>query len=215
MIKSISYSQEEIIKNILALHSKDGSVDCDPTYSKGCFYKDRGIEEPIYKFDINPQMDEVIKANAEKLLFSDCSLNTIMFDPPFLATTGSSLSKIDSSNVINKRFGVYDNELSLFKFYKNAIKEFYRILKPDGILIFKCQDKVSSGKQYFSHCFIYNTAIDIGFYPVDFFILLSNNRITAKWQQNQKHARKYHSYFWVLKKCNIKILYSEVDATND
>ena len=138
-----------------------------------------------------------------------------MFDPPFLATTGSSLSKIDSSNVINKRFGVYDNELSLFKFYKNAIKEFYRILKPDGILIFKCQDKVSSGKQYFSHCFIYNTAIDIGFYPVDFFILLSNNRITAKWQQNQKHARKYHSYFWVLKKCNIKILYSEVDATND
>lgn len=212
MIKSISYSQEEIIKNILELHSKSGRIDCDPTYSKGCFYKDTNIEEPIYKFDINPQIEGVIKANAEELPLSDCSLNTIMFDPPFLATTGRSLSKYDNSNVINKRFGVYDNELSLFKFYRNAMKEFYRILKPDGILVFKCQDKVSSGKQYFSHCFIYNIAIETGFYPVDLFVLLSKNRITAKWQQNQKHARKYHSYFWVLKKCSNKILYSEVNA---
>ena len=212
MIKSISYTQEEIIKNILELHSKDNKIDCDPTYSKGCFYKNTDIEEPIYKYDINPQMEGVIKANAEKLPLLDCSLNTIIFDPPFLATTGSSLNKADNSNIINKRFGVYDNEMSLFKFYKNAMKEFYRVLKPDGILIFKCQDKVSSGKQYFSHCFIYNTAIDLGFYPVDLFILLSKNRIIAKWQQNQKHARKYHSYFWVLKKCNIKTLYSEVDA---
>ena len=201
MIKSISYTQEEIIKNILELHSKNNRINCDPTYSKGCFYKNTDIEEPIYKYDINPQMEGVIKANAEKLPLLDCSLNTIIFDPPFLATTGSSLNKADNSNIINKRFGVYDNEMSLFKFYKNAMKEFYRVLKPDGILIFKCQDKV-----------IYNTAIDLGFYPVDLFILLSKNRIIAKWQQNQKHARKYHSYFWVLKKCNIKTLYSEVDA---
>ena len=170
MIKSISYSQEEIIKNILVLHSKDGIIECDPTYSKGLFYKETGIEEPIYKFDINPQTEEVVKANAEKLPLLDCSLNTIMFDPPFLATTGSSLNKADNSNVINKRFGVYDNELSLFKFYKNAMKEFYRILKPEGILIFKCQDKVSSGKQYFSHCFIMNEAEELGFYTKDLFI---------------------------------------------
>ena len=210
MIKSISYSQEEIIKNILELHSKSGRIDCDPTYSKGYFYKDTGIEKPGYKFDINPQIEGVIEANAEKLPLSDCSLNTIIFDPPFLATTGRSLNKVDNSNVINKRFGVYDSELALFRFYRNAMEEFYRILTPEGILIFKCQDKVSSGKQYFSHCFIYNTAIELGFYPIDFFILLSKNRITAKWQQNQKHARKYHSYFWVLKKCNNKTLYSEV-----
>lgn len=210
MIKSISYSQEEIIKNILELHVKSGRIDCDPTYSKGYFYKDTGIGKPGYKFDINPQVEGVIKANAEKLPLSDCSLNTIIFDPPFLATTGRSLNKVDNSNVINKRFGVYDSELALFRFYRNAMKEFYRILKPEGILIFKCQDKVSSGKQYFSHCFIYNTAIELGFYPIDLFILLSKSRITAKWQQNQKYARKYHSYFWVLKKCNGKTLYSEV-----
>lgn len=131
-----------------------------------------------------------------------------MFDPPFLATKGSSLSKNDDSNKINKRFGVYPNEQQLHQFYIDAIKEQYRILKENGILIFKCQDKISSSKQYMSHCFIYNEAIKIGFYPKDLFILLAKNRIVANWQaENQKNARKFHSYFWVFEKSNKIIKY--------
>jgi hypothetical protein len=69
------------------------------------------------------------------------------------------------------------------------------------VLIFKCQDKVSGGKQYFSHCFIKEEAEKIGFYPKDLFILLAKNRIMADWQvENQKNARKFHSYFWVFEK---------------
>ena len=82
------------------------------------------------------------------------------------------------------------------------------MLDNKGILIFKCQDKVSSGKQYMSHCFIYNEAIKIGFYPKDLFILLAKNRLVADWQlKNQKNARKFHSYFWVFEKNNKKINY--------
>jgi len=74
-------------------------------------------------------------------------------------------------------------------------------LKGDGILIFKCQDKVSSGKQYFSHNFIMNEAEKIGYYTKDMFILLAKNRIVADWQlKNQKNARKFHSYFLVFEK---------------
>ena len=86
--------------------------------------------------------------------------------------------------------------------------EFYRILKNDGILIFKCQDKISSGKQYMSHCFIHDEAVKLGFYPKDMFVLLAKNRIVANWQlKNQKNARKFHSYFWVFEKTNKRILY--------
>jgi len=53
---------------------------------------------------------------------------------------------------------VYPTEIELHTFYINALKEFYRILDKNGILIFKCQDKVSSGKQYLSHVFIINEA---------------------------------------------------------
>jgi len=206
MVKSISFEEQEIIQSILLLHCKT-PIELDPTYSKGNFYKG-DIKPPIHKFDLFPQSKGVIQANAEHLPLEEESINTMMFDPPFLATTGGSLSIKDDSNKINKRFGVYPSEKELHQFYVNALKEFYRILKMGGILIFKCQDKVSSGKQYFSHVFIMNEAVKRGFYPKDMFILLAKNRIVANWQlKNQKNARKFHSYFLVFEKSNKKIEY--------
>jgi SAM-dependent methyltransferase len=206
MIKSISYDEQEIIQWILDLHCKT-DIELDATFSKGNFYKGN-FKEPIYKFDLNPQVEGVEKANAENLPFEKCSLDTIMFDPPFLATKGKSLKEDNSSNKINKRFGVYPTEKELHRFYLNALKEFYRILKDRGILIFKCQDKVSSGTQYMSHVFIMSEAEKIGFYCKDLFILLAKNRLVADWQlKNQKNARKFHCYFLVLEKCNKKVVY--------
>ena len=200
MIRSTSFSQEEIIGSILQLHSKNGKIDLDPTYSKGVFYKG-SIEEPRYCFDISPKYPHVGQACATKLPLPDDHVDTVMFDPPFLATSGPSLKRSTDGNIINTRFGVYPNEKSLHEFYEYCLMEFKRVLRKNGILIFKCQDKVSSGKQYFSHCFIYNKAIENGFYPKDLFVLLAKHRIVADWQKkNQKHARKYHSYFWVFQK---------------
>ncbi len=207
MIKSISYDQGKIIRDILNLHVPEHKIDCDPTYSKGIFYTNTSIETPRYKFDILPYNDTVIYADCRNLPLDNCSLNCIMFDPPFLATTGKSL-KEENGNIINKRFGVYSNEKELHQFYIDSMKEFYRILKDKGILIFKCQDKVSSGKQYMSHVFIMNEAVKLGFYPKDLFILLAKSRIVADWQlKNQKNARKFHSYFWVFQKCDTQIQY--------
>lgn len=208
MAKSISYDQTEIINWILDLHVPSHHVDCDPTYSKGNFYNNTGIEQPQYKFDILPQTDGVEYGDSRDLPLMDRSINCMMFDPPFLATTGKSLKTDNDSNKINKRFGVYPSEKELHRFYINSMKEAYRILKDDGILIFKCQDKVSSGKQYMSHVFVMNEAVKIGFYPKDLFILLAKNRLVANWQlNNQKNARKFHSYFWIFQKCNKKIEY--------
>lgn len=208
VIKSISYSQFEIIDWILKLHVPNQRIDCDPTYSKGNFYKNSGIAKPIYRFDINPQSEDVVYADSRHLPLADFSINCMMFDPPFLATKGKSLDENKQNNIINKRFGVYPSESELHQFYVDSIKEAYRVLNDNGILIFKCQDKISSGKQYMSHCFIHNAAVSIGFYPKDLFILLAKNRIIANWQaKNQKNARKFHSYFWVFQKADKKIIY--------
>lgn len=208
MIKSISYDQSEIINGILQLHVPQGYIDCDPTYSVGNFYKNTGIEQPKYKYDIEPQIQDVVQADCRQLPIENNSLNCIMFDPPFLATTGASLKSNKDNNIINKRFGVYPSEQELHQFYIDSIKEFYRVLRPNGILIFKCQDKVSSDKQYMSHCFIEQEAIKCGFYPKDLFILLAKNRLVADWQlKAQKNARKFHSYFWVFQKCSKNISY--------
>ena len=207
IIKSTNYNQIDLISDIIKLHVPQGFIDCDCTYSVGNFYKDGKIKEPQYKFDIIPTRNDIIKADCRDLPLKDESLSCIIYDPPFLATTGKSL-KTDNGNIINRRFGVYTNETELHQFYIDSLKELYRILKKDGILIVKCQDKISSSKQYMSHIFIYNEAVKIGFYPKDLFILLAKSRVVANWQaKNQKNARKYHSYFWVFQKNNMKIEY--------
>lgn len=94
--------------------------------------------------------------------------------------------------------------------YHKSIEEFYRILKPDGVLIFKCQDTIDSCKQYLSHIEIHNKAIDCGFYAKDLFVLLAKNRIIGKTHHNQQHCRKYHSYFLVFIKQKNKIRYYAV-----
>ena len=205
---TISYDQTEIINTILQLHVPSHKIDCDITYSKGNFYKNGSVPQPAHKFDIQPQTKDTIMADAGNLPLEANSINCVMFDPPFLATTGKSLRSNDGSNKINKRFGVFPSESELHRFYVDVLIEVHRVLNDKGILIFKCQDKVSSGKQYMSHCFIWQEAIKVGYYPKDLFILLAKNRIVADWQvRNQKNARKYHSYFWVFEKTDKVIRY--------
>lgn len=172
--------------------------DLDATYSTGKMWD--GLKTPRLKFDIEPAFPEVEKADVLSLPLESESIGSAMFDPPFLATTGKSLKKSGDSNVIAKRFGVYPNESKLHTMYYGALDELYRVLTPGGLLVFKCQDKVSSGHQYFSHVYVHDYAIETGFYPKDLFILVAKSRLVAKWQRKQQHARKYHCYFWVFQK---------------
>lgn len=202
VVKSISYSQDEILQNIIKLYigKEDGcTFQVDPCYSKGNFYKK--IPTPQFCFDIEPQLPFVKKCDCRHLPFGEETIESIIFDPPFLATKGPSLNKCDNNNHINKRFGVYSNEKELFQMYKDSIKEFNRILVDDGILVVKIQDKISSCTQYLSHVAIINFCNQLGLYCEDIFVLLAKSRLVADWQvKNQKHSRKFHSYFLVFRK---------------
>ncbi len=193
IIKSISYDQEEIIKWIIKLYCPDG-IELDPTYSKGNFYKN--IPGPAEKFDLEPQVDGVKKADCRDLPFENRSIRSIMFDPPFI---GGTIGK-GKKGIIKERFGIYKNIPTLWEMYKSALEEFYRILAIDGVLIFKCQDTIESGKQYFSEYKIIKDAIEVGFYPKDKFILLAKSRLVSPSQRKQQHCRKFHSYFLVFVK---------------
>lgn len=200
IIKSVSYDQEEIIKWVIKLYCPDG-IQLDPTYSKGNFYKN--IPDPEFKYDLKPCVDGVVQANCCKLPHANSSVNSIMFDPPFLCGTVGKGKR----GVIKSRFGYYKTPESLWSMYLTALIEFMRILKPNGVLIFKCQDMVSSSLQYISHVEIHNMAVKAGLYPKDLFILLAKNRLISPNQRNQQHSRKYHSYFLVFIKQESKVKY--------
>lgn len=197
LIKSISYDQNEILQWIIKLYIPAGRFDADATFSTGGFYT--AIPPPSLCFDICPSSPNIIRADCRHLPLEDGSIHSLVLDPPFLATTGKSL-ETDIGNIINRRFSVCQSEQDLALLYEDAIREAYRVLADHGILIFKCQDKVSSGKQHMMHCHIYTWAKSIGFEALDLFVLLAKSRLVADWQRNQKHARKFHSYFWVFRK---------------
>lgn len=198
MIKSISYNEAEIQENILKLYSELDYYELDPCYSKGVFYKK--IKQPKLKFDINPLTEDTKKADVRNLPLKEKSVKSIMFDPPFvIGLPNGSKDKVDSNKTFN-RFSGFFSKKEQSKFYLDSLKELYRVLSDDGIIAFKCQDTVSSGKQYIVHAEIIQMAQELGFYIKDIFILLSNHRMNSgKWKV-QRHSRKYHCYYLVLKK---------------
>lgn len=204
IISSIGFDEQEMIRDILYLHAGGKKIDCDPTFSVGNFYK-KGLKKPRHIYDKRPQTNNTIQATSENLPLENESINTIMFDPPF-TIYGKGINKIEKDcSIMKNRFSAFANWAELKKMYSKSLKEFYRILKINGIVIFKCQDFVSGAKQHFTHAWVMYEALKYGFYPKDLFILLAKNRLTDK--REQQHARKYHSYFWVFKKNDCKVNY--------
>jgi hypothetical protein len=198
LIRTISYSQDEILDGIITIHCSNG-FECDITYGYGGFYKK--IKEPRYKFDIDPKKEDVVQANSENIPLQSNSVDSVMFDPPFVVGPSK------SPGIMRDRFGCYKNVSELWDFYNKTVVEAQRILRPNGIMVFKCQDTVSGGVNWFSHVAISNMAVKAGMYPKDLFLLLAKQRVNSPNMINQQHARKYHSYFWVIENRESRVNY--------
>ena len=196
VVKSISYSQDEILKSIVDLHC-DGAIECDVTYGNGMFYK--SLPEPKYKFDLDPQLPGVIKADSGSLPMEDASVKSIMFDPPFLTYVSNGRSHGDGKMVMSSRFGGYWRYDELKDHYTRTIAEARRVLSNGGKLVIKCQDIIHNHALHCTHFNVIQWASKRGFRLVDLFILAASNRINTPGRK-QKHARVYHSYFMVFEK---------------
>jgi hypothetical protein len=205
-VRSVYSSNHDVIKNIMELY-KIKQFDLDCTYSRGLFWKD--LNGPKLKTDLVPITEDTMQADSEDLPFEDGQMKSIMYDPPFVISGKLYKENKEGSSVIAKRFEGYTTYEKLTNNYYKSLKELYRITENKGLVIMKCQDTVSGGKNHFTHAMVMSMAMEIGFYPRDLFILLAKMRINSfggKWNR-QLHARKYHSYFWVLEKTRPKVKY--------
>lgn len=211
VIKSVNYNQHAIIRDIMELHNNGEPFDVDPTYSIGNFYgkfkDDDGefeIPQPKYKFDVDPQVEGVEKLDPwGKWPLEDESVNSILFDPPFVIGPRDCASMFNGkkdSNIIGKRFSSYYPVAELLSSYKHHLEEAYRVLKDDGIIVFKCQDTTTGGKELRSSGWVWLCASALGFEVLDKFVLVTKQRLISGKIKKQQHARKYDSYFYVLKK---------------
>lgn len=185
----------DILAAIRVLYLNNSNFHLDPCFSTGKFYGD--LETPELKLDKNPQTSEVKQNDIVEngLPYEDNSILSIVFDPPFMF---GKHGKTDE-NIMTKRFTMFDSWADLETMYKKSLQEFYRVLKKGGIVAFKCQDYTDS-RTTLTHCYVHNWALEIGFSVEDIFIMtFRGGRV---WNSNlrQKHARKYHSYWFVFRK---------------
>lgn len=200
-VKSISYSEDEIILDILRLHSPEGTIDLDPTYSIGQIYQGR-VPQPTMKSDINPQIEGVEQYDCRYLPISNDKLGCILFDPPFVISMGEA----KPANKMTERFTGFTSWDELTDMYSQALDEFYRVLRRGGIIIFKCQDVLNGDYQFFTHVAVMQLAASKGYYIKDLFIFLNKTRMRNQ-NGRQRHASKHHSYYWVLQKSPKRVYY--------
>lgn len=191
LIKSVSESDTEILNAFRQLYLDGDEFDLDPTYSKGIFYRE--VEEPRLKFDLSPQVEGVVQADCTNLPLMSNSINSAVFDPPFMFGTHGQTK----NNKMNKRFTMFDTFEELKYMYKRALSEFQRVLNFNGFLFFKCQDYTDS-KTTMTHCLVYNWAVERNYYAKDLYILVATGGRIYNPNLRQRHARKFHSYWWVL-----------------
>lgn len=197
VVRSISTDQGEILDWILALHVPEGRFDCDATYGNGMFW--RGRAEPVFKFDIDPQSDDVFPADSRDLPLPDAKARSVVFDPPFLTYVRAGRDG-NGEMVMAKRFAGYWRYDELEEHYRSSIAEFRRVLAKDGVLVIKCQDIVHNHRLHATHVNVANWAAEVGFRLLDLFVLCAEHRLPSPNRAGkQKHARVFHSYFMVFK----------------
>jgi tRNA G10 N-methylase Trm11 len=192
----------EVFPHILKLYVPKDKVIADVTYGRGVFW--RKVDKSDYELKISDIKDGI---DCRELPYKRSSIDCVVLDPPYMHTPGTAYGgrrhkgyesyyrNNESKPSSDKKY--HDAILDL---YYKASREAKRVLKPNGILIIKCQDTVCSNQQRLTHVELINKLKSMKYAIEDLFVVIRNNRPGMSRVKNQYHARKNHSYFLVFRK---------------
>ena len=218
VIKNINTDQHRILADIMHLYNNDEGFELDPTFSKGNYYGDFNwinengdketytIPQPKYKMDVYPLAEDVQKLEIMgDFPLEDESVKSVNIDLPFVISVGPSMGNGNKkSNITSNRFSAFYPVSNLIETYYHFLKEAYRVLKEDGILVWKCQRTITGGKTLNSPEMSWLFAESLGFDCVDAFYLEGKSRLISGKVKHQEHSRSYVSVFYVFKKSHRK-----------
>lgn len=202
----------EIFPKILELHVPEGATIADVTWGKGVFWQ----KVPEGMYNVKPS-DISMGIDCRKLPYEDSSVDAVVLDPPYMEgfyrkqadqKAGSNTHAAFRENYSNGDEINENTTLTGTKKWHGAVTDLYfkagieakRVLKKNGVLIVKCQDEVSAGKQWLTHVEIINEYANYGYYAKDLFVVVRTNKPSVSRLLKQVHARKNHSYFIVFVK---------------
>lgn len=188
-------SNAELIEDVAKLgYLRSEWRTLDPTYGKGVWWKKWRPNEMVTY--CRPEDGSDFRHLPEP----DQSFDAIAFDPPYVCVGGRSTTGLPE---FHERFGLTDAPTSpaaLQVLINAGLIEARRLLRPDGMLLIKCQDYISSGKFWNGtgrtsrFC-----AETLGLEIVDRFEMIGSPRPQPSGRR-QVHARRNLSTLFVFRK---------------
>lgn len=216
----------DLFQQILDLHVPKGSTVADVTFGLGAFWRNVPPKNyTVVASDIDLKLGDIPAEWAGKvqtgvdcrsLPYHDVSLDCVVLDPPYMeglyrksedhlagSGTHASFRRAYSNGKATEGGPKWHD--AVVDLYAKASREAYRVLRPEGVLILKCQDEVSANKQRLTHVEIITGCETLGFYTKDLFVVVRTNKAGVSRLKKQEHARKNHSYFVVFQKRKVKV----------
>ncbi len=191
-------SNDQLIAVVASLYLAAGDVVADVTHSSGRFWKRTDTSRyRLLASDLMPMVPGVLAADFRALPYGDGTVDAVIFDPPYIHSPGKGILATRYNGLQTTDMITYDGIMQL---YKDGMTEAARVLRDGGQLWVKTKDSLASERQRWSHIAIYELAQDLGLYPRDLFLLVPpapSSVTTGRWAR-QLHARKVHSYLWIL-----------------
>jgi SAM-dependent methyltransferase len=193
----------ELLERMLSFYPRsEPRKILDATVNRGRFW--RSSSRPVTGLDIDPACKPDVLADNTNMPFRAASFDVVVYDPPHIPNQGR-----DKTKDFNSRFGLVlrspkENGYTFSHTFPPFLKEAYRVLRPEGVLLCKITDYVHHHRYQWAHIELIEAARSAGFIPCDCIVKIRKGPIVDPRWKKAHHTRRQHC-FWVVfrksKKC--------------
>jgi SAM-dependent methyltransferase len=170
----------------------------DATVNGGRFW--RGSKRKIIGLDIAGVHRPTIVGDNSRMPFADASFDVIVYDPPHIPNQGR-----DNQKDFHTRFGLGERSpkehgYSFSYLFPDFVREAWRVLKTEGVLLCKITDYVHDHQYQWAHVDLIQAARARGFTACDCIIKTRKGPIIDPKWKIAHHSRRQHCYWLVFRK---------------
>lgn len=192
-LNSVADSNEEAFARLIRLYAREGQTIADVTFGRGVFWK--RVPQMLYDVKASDLMDGI---DFRALPYTEASIDVVVLDPPYRYTPAKNQAHVTDAQY-QLQASAPTRTQGVIELYLDGMREAHRVLKQGGFLFIKCQDTVQDGKQLWSHVDLINAAAGLGYAVRDLLVVTNDAAPATRWSF-QRHLRKHHSYFLVMRK---------------